>query len=208
MTGPRGEMPFLDHLEELRSRILRGLAALAVGIAVGWWVVQRFQLVALLKTPIAPYLPDGKLVVLSPTDPFLIVLKLAFVVGLVLAAPVLLWQVWAFVAPGLYDREKRAILPGLLVGSGPFLVGAALGFRVGVPQALAVLFSFQTESLATMITYEKYFGFVLQIVLALGLSFELPLLIVILAVLGVATPARLARFRRAALVLALVAGAI
>jgi sec-independent protein translocase protein TatC len=208
MTGPRGEMPFLDHLEELRSRILRGLAALAVGIAVGWWVVQRFQLVALLKTPIAPYLPDGKLVVLSPTDPFLIVLKLAFVVGIVLAAPVLLWQVWAFVAPGLYDREKRAILPALFAGSGLFLVGAALGFRFVVPQALAVLFSFQTESLATMITYEKYFGFVLQIVLALGLSFELPLLIVILAVLGVATPARLARFRRAALVLAFIAGAI
>jgi sec-independent protein translocase protein TatC len=208
MTGPRGEMPFLDHLEELRVRILWSLAALAAGIAVGWWVVQRFQLVALLKTPIAPYLPDGKLVVLSPTDPFLIVLKLAFAVGLVLAAPVILWQVWAFVAPGLYDREKRAILPALFAGSGLFLVGAALGFRFVVPQALAVLFSFQTESLATMITYEKYFGFVLQIVLALGLSFELPLLITILAVLGVATPARLARFRRAALVLAFVAGAL
>jgi sec-independent protein translocase protein TatC len=208
MTGPRGEMPFLDHLEELRSRILRSLAALAVGIAVGWWVVQRFQLVALLKVPIAPYLPDGKLVVLSPTDPFLIVLKLAFVVGLVLAAPVILWQVWAFVAPGLYEREKKAIVPALAVGSVLFAIGASLGFRFVVPQALAVLFSFQTESLATMITYEKYFGFVLQIVLALGLSFELPLLITILAVLGVATPERLASFRRVALVLAFIAGAL
>ena len=208
MTGPRGEMPFLDHLEELRARILRSLAALAAGLVAGWFIVQQLGLVTLLKAPIAPYLPDGKLVVLSPTDPLLIVLKLAFAVGVVLASPVVLWQVWAFVAPGLYEREKKAILPALFVGLGLFLVGAALGFVFVVPQALRVLFSFQSDALATMITYEKYFGFVLQIVLALGLSFELPLVIVILAVLGVATPPRLARFRRVAVVLAFIAGAL
>ncbi|HEV8455020.1 MAG TPA: twin-arginine translocase subunit TatC, partial [Gemmatimonadales bacterium] len=132
MTGTSGEMPFLDHLEELRSRILRSLAAVVLGCALGLWLVQRFQLVSLLKAPIAPYLTGGKLVVTSPTEPVMIVFKLGLFVGLVLA--------YLFV----------------------------------VPQALRVLFSFQTEAIAPFITYDAYFGFVLQVTLALGLSFELP----------------------------------
>ncbi|HZI73575.1 MAG TPA: twin-arginine translocase subunit TatC, partial [Gemmatimonadales bacterium] len=83
MTGAPGEMPFLDHLEELRLRILRSLGAVVVGCAIGLWLVQRYQLVNLLKAPIAPYLTGGKLVVTSPTDPVMIVLELGLMVGLV-----------------------------------------------------------------------------------------------------------------------------
>lgn len=202
-----GEMPFLEHLEELRTRLLKVVAAVIAGFAAGLVLVERFQLVSLLKRPIEPYLPDGKLVVLSPTDPVMIVLKLGLVTGLVLASPYVIYQVWAFVAPALYDRERRVIVPSLLVGMLLFLAGGAFGYLVVVPQALRVLFSFQSEALATMITYDAYFGFVLQIVLALGLSCELPLLIIILALLGVATPARLNHFRRYAIVGAFVAGA-
>lgn len=208
MTGPAGEMPFLDHLEELRARILRSLAAVLVGFGIGFFVVQRFQLVSVLKEPIAPYLTDGRLTVLSPTDPVLIVFKLALLVGLVLASPVIIWQVWAFLAPGLYEREKRAIVPSLFIGTGLFLTGAVLAYLIVVPQALRVLFSFQSEALIPMITYGAYFDFVMQIVLALGLSFELPLIIVILAALGVITPMHLNRFRRYAVVGAFLAGAI
>ncbi len=208
MTGPAGEMPFLDHLEELRSRILRSLGALVAAFALGLWVVQRFSLVSLLKEPIAPYLADGKLVVLSPTEPVMIVLKLGFVVGLVLASPVLIWQIWAFVAPALYQREKRVVVPALFGGLGLFLAGAALAWAFVVPKALAVLFSFQTEAIAPFITYDAYFGFVVQLVLALGISFELPLVMLLLAWVGVATPERLHRFRRFAVVLACVAGAL
>ncbi len=118
MTGAAGEMPFLDHLEELRSRILRSLAAVVVGFGVGLWAVQQFQLVTVLKAPIAPYLLGGKLIVTSPTEPVMIVLKLGFIVGLVLASPVILWQLWAFLAPALYEREKRALVPALFVGPG------------------------------------------------------------------------------------------
>ena len=208
MTGAAGEMPFLDHLEELRSRILRALAAVVVGFGVGLWVVQQFQLVSLLKAPIAPYLLGGKLIVTSPTDPVMIVLKLGFLVGLVLASPVILWQLWAFLAPALYEREKRALVPSLFVGLILFLTGAVLAYLFVVPQALRVLFSFQSEAISPFITYDAWFGFVLQVVLALGISFELPLVMIILSWLGVIGPGELNRFRRYAVVGAFVAGAV
>ncbi|HEX2609390.1 MAG TPA: twin-arginine translocase subunit TatC, partial [Gemmatimonadales bacterium] len=208
MTGAPGEMPFLDHLEELRLRILRSLGAVVVGCAIGLWLVQRYQLVNLLKAPIAPYLTGGKLVVTSPTDPVMIVLELGLMVGLVLASPVILWQAWAFLAPALYQREKRALVPSLFVGLLLFLTGVVLAYLFVVPQALRVLFSFQTEAIAPFITYDAYFGFVLQVTLALGLSFELPLVIIILSWLGVIGPAELNRFRRYAIVLAFIAGAV
>jgi sec-independent protein translocase protein TatC len=208
MTGASGEMPFLDHLEELRLRILRSLGAVVVGCGIGLWAVQRFQLVSLLKQPIAPYLTGGKLVVTSPTEPVMIVLKLGLVVGLVLASPVILWQTWAFLAPALYQREKRALVPSLFVGLLLFLSGVVLAYLFVVPQALRVLFSFQTEAIAPFITYDAYFDFVLQVTVALGLSFELPLVILILSWLGVVGPAELNRFRRYAIVLAFIGGAV
>src|SRR5919109_3441674 len=208
MTGSAGEMPFLDHLEELRLRILRSLAALVVEFGIGLWSVERFQLVSVLKAPIAKYLSDGKLIVTSPTEPLMIVFKLGFVVGLVLASPVILWQLWAFLVPALYEREKRALVPSLFVGLLLFLTGGVLAYLFVVPQALRVLFSFQTEAIAPFITYDAYFGFVLQVTLALGLSFELPLVIIILSWLGVVGPAELNRFRRYAIVLACIAGAL
>jgi sec-independent protein translocase protein TatC len=192
----------------LRSRILRSLAAVVVGCGLGLWLVQRFQLVTLLKEPIAPYLTGGKLVVTSPTEPVMIVLKLGLLVGLVLASPVILWQTWAFLAPALYAREKRALVPSLFIGLVLFLTGAAIAYEFVVPQALRVLFSFQSEAIAPFITYDAYFGFILQITLALGLSFELPLVIIILSWLGVVGPAELNRFRRYAVVLAFIAGAV
>ncbi len=201
-------MPFLDHLEELRSRILRSLGAVILGSAVGLWAVQHFQLVNLLKRPIAPYLTGGKLVVLSPTEPVMIVFKLGFLLGLVLASPIILWQTWAFLAPALYAREKRALVPSLFVGLLLFLTGVALAYLFVVPQALRVLFSFQTEAIAPFITYDKYFSFVMQVTLALGISFELPLVIIILSWLGVIGPPELNRFRRFAVVLAFIAGAV
>lgn len=189
-------------------RLLRALGAVVVGFGAGLWLVEKLQLVALLKAPIAQYLPGGKLTFTSPTEPLMIVFKLGFVVGLLLASPVLIYQAWAFLSPALYDRERKVIFPALVMGLGLFLVGASLGYIFVVPQALRVFFSFQAESLQPMITYDAWFGFVLQIVLALGLSFELPLVIIIMAALGVVTPAGLHRFRRYAVVLSFVAGAV
>ncbi|MGH7560018.1 MAG: twin-arginine translocase subunit TatC, partial [Gemmatimonadales bacterium] len=208
MRNPTGEMPFLDHLEELRGRIFRSLGAVVAGFAVGLFLVDRLRLVEVLKGPIARYLPDGRLTVLSPTEPLMITLKLGFIVGLVLASPIIIWQIWAFLSPALYEREKKAMVPALFAGLGLFLTGAVLSFLFVVPQALRVLLSFQQDAFAPMITFEKYFGFVMQLVLALGLSCELPLLMILLTALGVVTPGVLARFRRYAVVLSFVAGAI
>jgi sec-independent protein translocase protein TatC len=210
MTGPGGEMPFLDHLEELRTRLIKSLLALIGGFAIGLWIVQRLDLIVWLKRPIAQYLAytGGKLVITNPTDSVMIVLKLSFVVGTVLASPVLIYQAWAFLSPALYERERRTMAPALLVGLLLFLVGAGLGWYFVVPQALRVFLGFQSEALAYVITYTEYFSFILQIVIALGLSFELPLVIIILAGLGLVTPAALNRFRRFWLVLACIAGAL
>lgn len=208
MTMPGGDMPFLDHLEELRMRILRSLGAIVLGFGVGLWAVQQLDVLTWLKEPISAYLPSGRLVFTSPTEPLMIVLKLGFVVGLVLASPAIIWQIWAFLSPALYERERKLVVPALVAGLLLFLTGAALGYIFVVPQAVRVFFSFQADALQPMITYREWFGFVLQIVLALGISFELPLVIILLAALGVVTPVGLHRFRRFAVVGAFVAGAV
>lgn len=210
MTGPGAEMPFLEHLEELRVRLMRVLLALVAGFLVGYWLVQHFQAVNLLKAPIAPYLSvtGGKLVVTSPTEAVMITLKLALVVGLVLVSPYIIFQVWGFLSPALYDREKRLVIPALLSGTLMFIAGAVFGFLVLLPQSLPILFSFQREGLENLITFSEYFGFVVQLCLAMGIAFEIPLLIMLLTALGVVQPATLNRFRRFAVVLAAVAGAV
>src|SRR5437667_135229 len=109
-------MPFLDHLEELRWRILYSLAAVLVCSVIGWLVVQHVDVIGLLKRPIAPLLPGGRLLFTSPTEPFFITLKFAFALGLLLASPVVIYEVWAFLAPALYDREQRLIVRASAVG--------------------------------------------------------------------------------------------
>ena len=208
MPRTAGEMPFLDHLEELRTRILRSLLAITVCFGVGLWLVDRFKLINELKRPIAPFLPNGQLTVLSPTEPLMIVFKLGFILGLVLASPIILWQLWAFLSPALYEREKKTLVPALFVGLGLFLGGSGLAFVFVVPQALRVLLSFQRGSFATMITFDAYFSFVMQLVLALGLSFELPLLMIILAALGIIATPMLNRIRPYAIVASFALGAV
>ena len=197
----RAEMPFLDHLEELRWRILYSLLAVLVGTVVGWFVVEHWDVIGLLIQPIAPLLPEGKLKFTSPTEPFLITLKFAFVVGLVLASPVVIYQAWAFLAPALYDREKRLILPALSVGALLFLGGAVVAYVWVLPRALRVLFSIQQRVFAPIITADGYFAVAVPLMIGFGLVAELPLVVVILTMLGLVTPQFLARNRRYAIAL-------
>src|SRR6266700_2312286 len=146
-------MPFLDHLEELRWRILWSLLAIAIGTAVGWFLMDKIDILTLLKRPIAPFLPGG----------------------CVLASPVVIYQIWAFLAPALYEKEKGLVVPALAVGVVLFMLGATAAYQWVLPAALKVLFSFTRNDLAPIITIDQYFGFAVPFILAFGVVTELPL---------------------------------
>src|SRR5713226_9708564 len=201
-------MPFLDHLEELRWRVLYSLLAVVVGTLLGWVIVEHVDVIGLLIEPIKPLIPGGKLRVTSPTDPFFITLQFAFVMGLVLASPIVGYQIWAFLAPALYARERRLIVPALSVGALLFLGGAAAAFRWLLPRALTLLLSFQAGVFDPLITACADFGFAAKLIIAVGLFTELPLVIVILAALGLVTPPFLARNRRYAPAVSAMAAAL
>ncbi len=201
-------MPFLDHLEELRWRILWSLAALLVGSIVGFVLVQQFDVLGLIKAPINAYLPDGKLFITRPTDAFILTLKLAVIIGIVLAAPVLLAQAWAFLAPALYEHERRYIVPALIAGTGLFISGVLMAYLWVLPAALRFLLRFQRADLESIITANEYLGFALQFMIAFGLVFQLPIFIVMLSTLGLVQPETFARQRPIALVIASVLAAL
>ncbi|AHG91085.1 Sec-independent protein translocase, TatC subunit [Gemmatirosa kalamazoonensis] len=201
------EMPFLDHLEELRWRILYSLIAFCVGLFVAFVLLQKVDVIRFLERPVLPYLHGRKLVFTHPGDPFGIVLNAAFALGVILALPVIGYQAWAFFAPALYAHEKKLVVPVLLGAVGLFLAGVALSFYVVLPFTLGFLLNFQTEALEPMITASEYFGFAISMSLAFGAVFELPILILALTALGIVTPAFLSKYRRHAIVLCVVGAA-
>ena len=195
-------MPFLDHLEELRWRILWSLVAIIVGTVLGWMLLDRIDIIEILKRPIAPYVPGGRLVFTSPAEPFMLTLKVAFALGCLVASPVVIYQIWVFLAPALYQREKRLLVPALFVGVLLFLGGAIACYQWLLPAALKVLLGFQRADLTAMITIDRYFGMAVPFVVGCGLVAELPLVVTILASLGIVTPQFLGRQRRYAIVIA------
>jgi sec-independent protein translocase protein TatC len=201
------EMPFLDHLEELRWRIIKALSALIVGVGAAFAVITRFDVIGLLERPIAPYLHGAKLVYTHPGDPFQITLTAAIALGIVIALPVIVYQIWAFLAPALYENEKRLVVPVIFGAIALFVSGVALSFFVVLPLAVSWLMSFQTASLTPMITASEYFDFAVSMSLAFGLCFELPIVILALAALGIVTPQMLNKFRRHAIVVCVIIGA-
>jgi len=202
-----GEMPFLDHLEELRWRIIYSLGSALVAVGIGFWVTLHFDLVGLLAKPITDILPNHALVFTHPSDKFSITLNTAMTCGLVLAAPVILYQLWLFLAPALHPHEKRVGLGVLFAGLVLFIAGAALAYIVVIPLALPWLLDFGTTTMVPLITAEEYFGFVFAMVLTFGVSFELPIVILALSALGIVTPQFLSRYRRHAVVIIVIIGA-
>lgn len=191
-----GEMPFLDHLEELRWRALWSLLAVVVGAIAGFILVDKMEAMTLLIRPIEPFLDGGKLKYLSPTDPFFVTLKLALITGLVLASPIVIYQVWAFLAPALMPSEKRVIVPALYMGVVLFVLGVVMSYEIVLPMTLRFTMGFQTEFLEQSIVIGPYMAMVTRLLLAFGIVFELPVVILILSALGLVTPEFLASKRR------------
>jgi sec-independent protein translocase protein TatC len=208
--GDNAEMPFLDHLEELRWRIIWSLVAIVLGVAAAFIVLQQFDIFKFLERPILPYLNGNKLKYTHPADPFSVLISASFTIGIVIALPVILYQVWAFLAPALYRHEKRVVLPVIFGAIVLFVSGVSLSFYVVLPLAIGWLMKIaaNTDALEPMITYREYFSFAVNMSLAFGLCFELPIVILLLATLGIVTPEVLRRYRRHALVLCVVAGAL
>lgn len=199
-TNPRAEMPFLDHLEELRWRIIWSAIAVAAGAIIGFVLVVRFDVLGLLVAPVRPYVEGAKLPYLSPADPFWVTLQLALVIGIILAFPVVAYQFWAFFAPALEAHERRAIVPSLYLGLVLFVAGVAMAYFVALPVALRFFTSFQTRSLEPLIVIGPYLGFVTKLLIAFGVVFELPVVVLVLTTLGLVTPQFLASKRRHAVV--------
>jgi sec-independent protein translocase protein TatC len=198
----RGEMPFLEHLEELRWRILWSLLAVAVGAVVGFVLVYYFDVLGLLVHPlrVAYDDPSYKLINLSPADPFFITLKLGIVVGVILAFPIVVYQVWAFLSPALEDHEKKAIVPALYLGLVLFCAGVALAYFVALPLTLAFFQNFQAEFLEEQLEVSKTLAFITKLLIGFGVIFELPVVVMVLSALGLVTPEFLRSKRRHAMV--------
>ncbi len=195
----QGESPLMDHLLELRARIMRALAGLFVVLLALLPFANR--LYAWLAEPLLRKLPDGgQLIAIEVASPFFTPLKLAFFAAVLASAPWLLYQAWAFVAPGLYQRERRLAVPLLVSAVGLFYAGCAFAFYVVLPSVFGFLTAIKPEGVAMMTDINAYLDFVLVIFLAFGASFELPVALVILVLLGWVTPDQLRAGRGYAIV--------
>jgi sec-independent protein translocase protein TatC len=204
-TVDDGKMSFFDHLTELRKRIIWSLVPTIIGLIVCFRFSDRILL--FLRRPLEQM--SVQLVALTPTEAFWTSMKISMIAGLFLAMPVILWQVWAFVAPGLHQHEKRFAVPFVLIGSLLFLGGAAFALFVIVPFAVRFLLNFGKEQgITPMISVSSHVDFVLKFTLAFGLVFELPLAITLLAMLGLVTPAFLRKNRKYAVLMNFVIAAV
>ena len=208
MANSAGEMPFLDHLEELRKRILLALVGITAGLGIGWWLTRHFRLIKVIEGPIKEFVPGGKLVVSTLVAPFMLNLKFAMILGLVLSSPWVLFQLWIFLAPALTPREKKAILPALGIGLVLFLTGVVVGWVYVLPPTIKWFIGFDAGTFNTLITYDSYISVVINLLVAMGISAELPLIMILLASLGVLSYRVYTRFRRYAFFLSFVGGAI
>ena len=204
MASVTDKMPFMEHLGELRVRIVRGLIALLVGLGIALPFSQK--IVDYLARPVQA--TGNPLVFLALTEAFWVQMKVAVIVGLFVASPAILWQVWAFVAPGLHQHEKKYAGPFVIVGSLLFIGGGVFALKVVTPFAIQFLLSYSRPGLQPMISIGSYVDFLLKFILAFGLVFELPLVLTILSRMGMVTPATLAKNRKYAILGAFIAAAI
>jgi len=197
-------MSFMEHLGELRTRIMRSLLALLVGLVPA--LIFSQQIMDYLVRPVRE--TNRSLVFLSLTEAFWVQMKIGVIAGLFVASPLILWQVWQFIAPGLHRHEKKYAGPFVIVGSLLFIGGGAFSLKVVTPFAIQFLLSYERPGLQAMISIGSYIDFLLKFTLAFGAVFELPLVITILARLGVVSPATLAKNRKYAILGAFIAGAV
>ncbi len=216
------KMPFTGHLEDLRKRIVISLVGLIAGFSLCFTYSEeifnvltmplRSELSFGTHYPFISFVPskikNPSLVFLAPAEAFWMHLKVAFVAGLILSLPLILYQLWKFVSPGLLLKEKRYVGPFVASATLLFLAGAVFCFMIVLPFAMGFLLTYKTGSMTPMLSVGSYVDFCLKFILAFGAVFELPIVIVFLTRMGIVTPKTLAKNRKYAVLLAFVAGAI
>jgi sec-independent protein translocase protein TatC len=202
-TTDGAKMSFFDHLTELRTRIMWSLAATGVGLAIALFFTDR------VMRYVIDHVLRVKPVFTGPTEAFWTYMKVALILGFFMAMPVVLWQVWAFVAPGLHKHEKKYAAPFVIVGSLLFLAGGAFALLVIVPYATSFLVKFGREmGMTDMLKISDSIDFVLKFTLAFGLVFELPVIITLLSMIGVVTPQFLSKNRKYAILINFIVAAV
>lgn len=200
------KLPFTSHLEELRSRLIKSF--IAVGAGFGLCYGFKETLFEILLYPLLRVMPDGgKLIFTGIPEAFFTYLKISFLAGIILASPVLLYQFWMFVAPGLYHKERRVLGPIIAVTSFFFIGGALFGYFVVFPSGFKFLLSFGADFIRTLPSMREYLDFSTKLLFIFGLVFELPVVLASLARLGIVSVDYLKRNRKYAVILAFVMGA-
>ncbi len=200
------EMPFLDHLEELRWRLIKSLASVVLFTVIAFAFSDRLMDFLLLTTKNLRH--PINLQVLKVQTVFIIKLELALIAGIMISLPVIFYQLWAFVAPGLMENERKYVIPVVVFATVSFLVGAAFALFVIIPFALDFFLSLAPQGVQNQIALDFYFGFVARLVLVFGIVFELPLVSLFLTKIGLITPSMLRKYRRYAIVIIFIAAAI
>lgn len=209
MSDEEKRMPLFQHLEELRSRLLICGLTIGVGFVVCYFFKER--LFDLFIQPWIRALPPGqtyKLIYTAPHEAFLVYMEVSFIAGTILAAPIILWQIWRFIAPGLYDNEKKYILPIILCSSLFFASGVLFGYFVVIPVAFKFFASFASPYITPMLRISQYLSFADKMLLCFGIVFELPVFAFFLAKMGVLSADFLKRKRKWAIVLIFIGAAV
>lgn len=206
-TEEAGKMSFLEHLDELRRRIIYSLIAVGVGFALAYVYIDR--LFAFVMLPMKQMLlPGQKLIFTEPTEAFMLNIWIGLMAGLLIASPIVFSQVWMFIAPGLYSHEKKLAIPFILMSTVLFLAGAVFGHYVVFPIVWKFFVSYQNDFVDFAPRIEPAFSMYLRLVLALGLTFELPTIVLFLARMGMITPRFMIRNFKYAIILITIAAAV
>lgn len=194
------KLSFTEHLEELRKRVIRCVIAIVIGFSISYAFSKTIY--DFLARPLINALPPGSsLIFTTPTEAFLTYLKTAFFAGILLASPVILHQVWRFITPGLYEKERRSVTPFMIISAFLFLAGAAFGYYFVLPSAFRYLMGFASSSIHALPSMKEYFSFASMFLFAFGIIFELPIFILFLAKLGIVTYPMLRKFHKYAIIL-------
>jgi sec-independent protein translocase protein TatC len=202
------KLPLTAHLQELRKRLVLSFIAIGIGFLVCYALKE--SLFDILASPlIDKVMPSGgSLIFTSVAEAFFTYMKVAFIAGLILASPFVLYQIWAFVAPGLYQKEKKYVIPFVLGGSLSFAIGVLFGYYVAVPIVFSFLIGYATDFIKPMPSMKEYLSFTVKFLLAFGLVFEFPVVLVLLSKIGVINAKILARQRKYAILLIFIFAAV